>query len=49
MISGNLDAASGSLRAGDFAIVPAILPGEARHSWADKNSRWLEIRIPGAL
>ena len=46
MISGSIGTASGSLRAGDFAIVPAILPDEARLGQVSQNSRWLEIRIP---
>lgn len=48
MISGGLSAGAVCLRAGDFAIVPAILCKEARLGQAEGDSRWLEIRIPEA-
>jgi mannose-6-phosphate isomerase len=49
MISGTLSAGAVSLRAGDFAIVPAILSGEARLGQAEGHCRWLEIRIPKVM
>jgi len=48
MISGEITAAGKTLRAGDFAIVPACLDDMARKiSSATPDARWLEIGIPG--
>ena len=48
MISGEITAAGKTLRAGDFAIVPACLDDMARKiSSSTPEARWLEIGIPG--
>jgi mannose-6-phosphate isomerase len=48
LISGKLSAGSRTLRAGDFALVPAILSGSARCIQTMAAAHWLEIRIPKA-
>jgi len=48
MIEGQMTAAGKTLRAGEFALVPACLGDDARgiKKAGEGNARWLEIRIP---
>lgn len=49
LISGSLEVGSRTLHAGDFALVPAVLSGDARRLQAAEAAHWLEIRIPQSL
>lgn len=48
MIQGQMTVAGKTLRAGDFALVPACLDDDVRRikKAGEGNARWLEIRIP---
>jgi hypothetical protein len=47
VVSGKISLGGETLKAGDFALVPATLPNFARLvKPADAESQWLEIRIP---
>lgn len=47
VVSGAIDVGGVSLKAGDFALIPACLDTHAREvKPADATSRWLEVRIP---
>lgn len=47
VVSGSIEVGGTTLKAGDFAVIPACLDTHEREvKPADADSRWLEIRIP---